>query len=93
MPISASFKSGRNPYFPKLNFPFCLATDLHTMCRLYRCRSNEILSLLLFFFLRSITDLLLKSFPDNRWCFRGLVLRADPSAEQRALEEQACSFA
>lgn len=38
--------------------------------------------------LRSITGLLLKSFPDNRCCFHGLTLGSDPGAEQRALEER-----
>ena len=69
--------------------------DLHTMYLLYGKKSNEIRPLPLLSSSPSassnsgsITVLLLKSFPDNRWCFLGLVPRADPGAEQRALEEQ-----
>lgn len=55
---------------------------------LYLKKSNEILSPSSSYILRSVTGLLLKSYPDNRWCFRGQGLGNDPGAEQRALEEQ-----
>lgn len=70
-------------------WPLVIHHDPDTMWLLYHKKSNEIQPpSSSSYSLRSITVLLFKSFPDNRWCFRGLVLYSDPAAEQRALEDQ-----
>ncbi|KAK2912467.1 hypothetical protein Q8A73_006580 [Channa argus] len=65
--------------------------NVHTMYLLFRGKCNDIRppsSSSSIPLLRSIMGLLLKSFPDNRWCFRVQALGSDLKPEQRALEEQ-----